>query len=269
MDNNGQDLSVEEAALSFLTSLSSEEGKEKQQEINRFLAWYGKDRPIIQVTPLEVASYAEQVVAAGGNINRKLEPLKAFLSYAKKAKYVTTSLAPHVRIKQPSRKTSKSTKVARQTKKVHMTAESFEQLKSQLAALEEEEQQVVQEIRLAAADKDFRENAPLKAAKERREQLDIRIQEVKADLSNATLLEEELITEEIKVRLRSTVVLQDMSCGAELTYTLVTKNEVNPVQMKISIDSPIGKALLHQCQGDVVKVFAPAGELSYQILRIE
>lgn len=269
MDSNGQDLSLEEAALSFLTSLPPEEGKEKQQEINRFLAWYGKDRPIIQVTPLEVASYAEQVVAAGGDINKKLEPIKAFLSYAKKAKYISTSLAPHVRIKQPSRKAPRSTKATKGKKQLAMTAESLEQLKAQLAALEEEEQQIIEEIRLAAADKDFRENAPLKAAKERREHLDIRIQEVKADLSNATVLEEEETTEEVKVRLRSTVVLQDMSCGMELTYTLVTKNEVNPVQMKISVDSPIGKALLHQCQGDIVKVIAPAGELSYQILRID
>ena len=272
MDSTAQDLSIEEVALSFLTSLPSEEGKEKQQEINRFLVWYGKERPISQVTPLEVASFAEQIAAAGGDVARKLEPVKALLSYAKKAKYITTSLAPHVRIKQSSKKTRKSTKTTRSgkaKKQLILTAESLELMKSQLAALEEEEQQVIQEIRLAAADKDFRENAPLKAAKERREQLDIRIQEIKSDLSNAVVEEEDLSSSEIKVRLRSKVVLLDMSCGVEVCYTLVTKNEVNPPKMKISVDSPIGKAMMHKYEGDVVKVIAPVGVLSYQILRIE
>jgi transcription elongation factor GreA len=269
MDSKGQGLSLEDVALSFLTSLPSAEGKEKQQEINRFVVWYGKERPINQISPLEVANYTELILAAGGDIARKLEPVKALLTYAKKEKYISTSLASHVRIKQASHKTTRSAKSTKQKKQLAMTAESRAQLKSQLAALEGEEQQVIQEIRLAAADKDFRENAPLAAAKERREHLDIRIQEIKTDLGNAALVEEEQPTEEIKVRLRSKVVLRDMASGIELTYTLVTKKEVNPVHMKISVESPIGKALLHQCQGDIVKVIAPAGEMCYQIERIE
>lgn len=260
---------LEEAALSFLTSLPPEEGKERQQEVNRFVVWCGKERPVSQLTPLEVANYSEQAAASGGAVARKLEPVKAFLSYAKKAKLISTSLAPHVRIKQTSQKTKRSTKSTKANRQLAMTAEGYDQLKSRLATLEEEEQQVIEEIRLAAADKDFRENAPLKAAKERREQLDIRIQEIKADLSNASLMEEEEPAEEIKVRLRSKVVLRDMASGIEMSYTLVTKNEVNAAKRKISIDSPIGKALLHQCRGDVVKVIAPVGELSYQIERIE
>jgi len=269
MNSTGQDPSLEDVALSFLTSLPPEEGKERQQEVNKFIVWCGKERPISQITPLEVANYADQVVAAGGDIAKKLEPVKAFLSYAKKGKFITTSLAPHVRIKQASTKATRSSKSTKKRKKLTLSSEGYDQLKAQLAALEEERAKVIEEIRLAAADKDFRENAPLAAAKERNEQIDIRIREIQSDINNADLVVEEDLAEEIRVRLRSRVILRDMVSEAELTYTLVTKNEVNPAKMKISMESPIGKALLHQCQGDIVKVIAPAGELSYQIIRIE
>jgi transcription elongation factor GreA len=80
---------------------------------------------------------------------------------------------------------------------------------------------------------------------------------------------EEKPTEESAVRLRSKVILLDIASGRKLTYTVVTKNEANPAKNKISIVSPLGKALLNQRQGNVVKVIAPAGELCYQIEQIE
>ena len=232
------------------------------------MRWYGEERHLSELTIPEVANYAEQITSSTIEATEKLGVIKSFLSYCYKQRMTNTNLSVHLRVKKNSSK-SASPSSLRSQQAVLLTTQGYADLETELVTLKNERPRIAEELQKAAADKDFRENAPLKAAKERREHLDIRIQEVKADLSSATLLEEEEATEEIKVRLRSTVVLQDMSCGAELTYTLVTKNEVNPVQMKISVDSPIGKALLHQCQGDIVKVIAPAGELSYQILRIE
>jgi len=269
MNSKEQSITLGDTVFSFLTSLSSQKGKETQQEINRFVAWYGKDRPINQITPLEVANFADQVIASGGDVAKKLEPVKSFLSYAKKEKIISTSLAPHLRIRQTSPKTPSSTRPTRTKQRQIITAEELAGMKSQLTALEEERVQVAQELRLAAADKDFRENAPLDAAKEHGAQVEIRIKEIKTALSTAILAGEEEPSEEIKVRLRSKVVLRDTTSGTECTYTLVTKNEINAAAKRISIDSPIGKALLYQCQGDIVKVIAPVGELSYQIEKIE
>jgi len=261
-----QNLSLEEAVLSFLTTLQPEERIEKQQEVYRFALWYGKERPIKRITAVEVENYADSVVASTGDAAKKLEPVKAFLSYAKKEKIIGTSLAPHLRIKQTSAKTSRATK---STQRAALTAEGYAELKSQLAALKEERLQVIEELRLAAEDKDFSENAPLDAAKEHRDRVDARIKEVQTAISTATVLDEEKPTEDLRVRLRSTVVLRDIDSGTKLTYTLLTKNEANPAQNKISIDSPMGKALLSQHQGDIVKVNAPVGELCYQIESIE
>lgn len=261
-----QNTSLEEATLSFLTTLPPQERNKKQQEVNRFIIWYGKERSISQLTALDVANYAQQVGASTGNATKKLEPVKAFLSYAKKEGYIKTSLAPHLRVRQAPQKIPIS---AKSKKGITLTTEGYTQLKSQLAALEKERGEVAEELRLAAADKDFRENAPLQAAREHRDQIEAQIKKLQTDISSAEIVGEEKSAEDLKVRLRSKVILRDISSGMELTYTLVTKNEANPTANRISIESPIGKALLNQQQGSTVKVIAPMGELCYQIERVE
>lgn len=261
---NEQSLSLGEAALSFLTSLPPEERKDKQQEVNRFVLWYGKERLTSQITPVEVANYAERVGASTGDITRRLEPVRAFLTYAKREGLVKANLAPHLRVK-ASPRTPLRTKPKQQ---VVLTPEDYVQLKSQLAALEEERGRIAEELRQAAADKDFRENAPLQAAREHRDQIEAKIRGIQTAISTGVVVEEKP-AEESAVRLRSKVILLDIASGRKLTYTLVTKNEANPAKNKISIVSPLGKALLNQRQGNVVKVIAPAGELCYQIEQIE
>lgn len=260
-------MSLEEAAFSFLTKLPLEERKEKQQEINRFVLWYGKERPLNQIIAVEVANYAEWVGASTVDATRKLEPVRAFLVYAKKEGLIETNLAPHLRVRQASPKTSLTTR-RHLKKKVTLTPEDYAQLKSQLAALEEERLHIAEELRQAAADKDFRENAPLEAAREHRDQVEARIKELQAAVSAAVVVKGK-IADDVKVRLGSTVILCNISSGEKLSYTLVTTNEANPAKNKISIASPLGKALLNKQQSDIVKVTAPMGELSYQIERIE
>ncbi len=257
---------MEEAALAFLTSLPAEERKEKQQEVNRFVLWYGKERRISQITPVAVASYADSVGTAGGDAARRLEPVRALLTYAKKEKFIRSSLAPHLRIKQAPSKTAAPAKPKQQTA---LTADDYAQLKSQLASLTEDRIRVAEEMRIAAADKDFRENAPLHAARERRDHIEARMQEIQATIANGVIVEAGKPAESLTVKLGCRVVLRDLASGKELTYTLVTKNEADPLNGKISIISPLGKALLNQTRGASVKVVAPARELRYQIERIE
>ncbi len=260
-------MSLEEAALSFLTGLPPEERKDKQQEINRLVLWYGKGRPLSQITTVEVANYAEWVGASTVDATRKLEPVRAFLAYAKKERLIETNLATHLRVSQASPKTSSTTR-RHSKKKVSVTPEDYAQLKSQLAALEKERLNVAEELHLAAADKDFRENAPLQAAREHRDQVEGRIKELKAAVSAAVVVREKA-ADDLKVRLGSTVILCNISSGEKLNYTLVTTNKANPAKNKISIASPLGKALLDKQQGAILKVTAPVGEISYQIEKIE
>jgi len=260
------DLSLEEAALAFLTSLPAEERKEQQQEVNRFVRWYGKERRISQMTPVAVASYADSVGTAGGDTARRLEPVRALLTYARKEKLIKASLAPHLRIKQASSRTAGPAKEKPQTA---LTSNDYAQLKSQLASLQEDRIRVAEEMRIAAADKDFKENAPLQAAREKRDHIEARMREIQATIANGVMVEGGRPAETLTVKLGCRVILRDLNTGNELTYTLVTKNQADPINGKISIISPIGKALLNHACGASVKVVAPAREIRYRIERIE
>jgi len=259
-------LTLGEVALSYLTSLPPEESQDKQQEVNKFILWYGKQRPASKITPREIETYAGWVASSTSDATKKLEPVRDFLTYIRKEKLVKSSLATHLRIKQASTKTTPRAKPKQQ---VALTSEDYANLKAQLATLEADRRNIAEELHRAASDKDFRENAPLQAAREQRDQIESKMAEIQSALRTGVLVQEEEPAEDVTVRLGSKVVLHDVASGAKLTYTLVTKNDANPAKSKISIVSPIGKAVLNQRQGDLIKVIAPAGELRYQIESIE
>jgi transcription elongation factor GreA len=259
-------LGLEELALRYLTSLPAEERADKQQELNKFVLWYGKGRSIAHITPTELETYAQWTAASTGDANKKLEPVRSLLQYAKKEKLLKTSLAPHLRIKQAHGKGSAHRRPKQQ--QVALTANDHAELKTQLAALEEERVQVAEEMRVAAADKDFRENAPLHAARERAAHIEARMNDIQNSLATGVLVDAAAQPETLAAKLGSTVALLEMASGEKRSYTLATRNEANPANGKISIDSPLGKAILNQHEGDVVKVVAPAGEILYKIEKI-
>src|SRR5512136_3110915 len=190
-------LSLEELALRFLTSLPTEERADKQQEVNRFVLWYGKERSVSHITPTEVETYAQWTAASTGDVNKKLEPVRALLNYAKKERLVKTSLAPHLRIKQAHAKGSPQRKPKHRTT---LTANDHAELKSQLAALEEDRVRVAEEMRIAAADKDFKENAPLHAARERAAHIEARMNEIQTSLTTGVVVDAEKQVESLMAR---------------------------------------------------------------------
>jgi len=259
-------LSLEELALRFLTSLPTEERADKQQEVNKFVLWYGKERSVGNITPTEVETYAQWTAASTGDVNKKLEPIRAMLTYARKERLLKTSLAPHLRIKQAHTKGSALRKPKHRTA---LTANDHAELKSQLAALEEDRVRVAEEMRIAAADKDFKENAPLHAARERAAYIEAQMNQIQTSLATGEIVNAEKQAESLTARLGSTVILVEMASGQKHTYTLATKNEADPANGKISIVSPLGKAVLNQHEGDLVKVIAPVGEILYKIEKIQ
>jgi len=261
-----QNSNLGEVALSYLTSLPPQESHESQREINKFVLWYGKERSVSQITPREIEVYAVWAASATSDAAKRLQPVRQFLTYLKRGRLVETSLATHLRIKQAA---TKATLRAKPKQQVVLSTEDYAKLKAQLAALEKDRMNIAEELRRAAADKDFRENAPLQAAREQRDYIEARIREIQTALRTGMPVQEVELTEEAIARIGSKVILCDMASGVRLTYTLVTKNEANPAQSKISIASPIGRACLNQRQGEVIKVIAPAGELCYQIERVE
>ena len=122
-----------------------------------------------------------------------------------------------------------------------MTQKAYNEIEIELKTLQEKRLVVMEDIKRAAADKDFKENAPYHAAREQKSMLDGKIMELDEMISTAVIIEENHNTHTAAIG--STVILQDLNSGKELRYTLVGPREVNPAKGKISAVSPVGKAV--------------------------
>lgn len=263
MENNR--LTLAQAATQFLASLSHRDRDAAQQEVNKFVRWYGMERPIGSLTAQEVASYAERMDTSSANVEARLGPVKAFLSHANKEGLTAANLSVHMRVKKGAgkRKPAKG----RQVERTSLTAQGYEQLKAELSSLQAERHTIAEDIRRAAADKDFRENAPLDAAKDRQGIVEGRIRQLEAVLRSATVGTDR--GNATTVALGSTVTLRALPSGEEVRYTLVDASEASPAKGKLSATSPTGKALFGRRSGEVVEVAAPMGTLTYRIQGIE
>ena len=150
---------------------------------------------------------------------------------------------------------------------VELTREGHEALEIEVEALKAQRPQVREEIRAAMLDKDFRENAPLDAAKEKQAHLESRIRQIDETLKRAVVVEG--VAGGSRVQIGSTVQVANLKSGASLRYTIVGSNEGNAAEGKISNASPIGKALLDRSVGDEVKVSVPAGVLRLRVEKVE
>ena len=238
-----------EAADAFLSNLPPEGRVKTQAEISKFARWLGLSRQVKDIRPVDVSSYGEQITPSA------VKPLRSFLTYIWKNRFSTISLAPHLR----ARKTSLKTAMSRQSFQVRptLTAQGYAKLKADLASLKNQRSQVIEEIQRAAADKDFRENAPLVAAREQKSYLEGRIKELEATLNLARIIGADQDTS--RAKLGDTVILRDLSSGKEFSYTLVDHREANPAIGKLSVASPLGRVILDKEKGQTVEVAAPAG----------
>jgi len=266
--NGSQSPGLAEAARRFLASLPAEEAKSSQQEVHRFVRWYGGERPLAGLTAHEVANYAERLPLSGTNYARKLDQVRAFLTHAKKAGWTKTNLAVHLKIKKGKDKTPPITRPGATSQTISLTQQGYDGLKAELASLEEKRARAVNEIRRAAADKDVRDNAPLEAAREQHGQLVGRIRELEETIKSAVIIDEKR-KPTATVSIGDSVVLQDLGSGEELHYKIVSPREVDPSRGSISNVSPVGKAIIGQREGDIIEVATPAGKIRYQLKQIE
>ncbi len=244
-----------ELADAFLSNLPPEERGKIQAEISKFVRWLGLSRRVKDISPVDVASYGELITPSA------VKPLRSFLTYIRKKRFSSISLASHLRVK----KTFPKTVAVWQSGQVQatLTAQGYAKLEEEVANLKSQRSQVIEEMKIAAADKDFRENAPLAAARERKAHLEGRIKEIEAILNQARIMREDQDT--TKAKFGDTVVLRDLSSGKEFSYTLVDPREANPAKGKLSVASPLGKAILDKEKGQAVEVVAPAGTFCCRI----
>jgi len=127
---------------------------------------------------------------------------------------------------------------------------------------------VINAISEARAQGDLSENADYDAAKEKQGFIEGRIAEIEGKLSFSQVIDPKLLSSEDRVVFSATVDLLDMASGAKVTYQVVGDDEADIKQSKISISSPIARALIGKSEGDAVEVLAPGGSREYEIVEI-
>jgi len=151
--------------------------------------------------------------------------------------------------------------------RVPITLPGYNRLLERLKAAKEERPRVVQEIATARAHGDLSENAEYHAAKEKQGMLEAEIRELESHLARADIIDPASI-KETSVVFGATVTLQDQDNDTEITYQIVGEDEVDLKNGKISIKSPIARALLRKEEGDEVVVQTPKGSRTYEILKV-
>jgi len=128
--------------------------------------------------------------------------------------------------------------------------------------------QAIAAIAEARSHGDLSENAEYDAAKERQSFLEGRIAEVESKLANAQIIDPKLLDAEGRCVFGATVDLQDLDNGDKVTYQIVGDDEADIKKAKISIGSPIARALIGKYAGDVVDVVTPGGVRRYDVLDV-
>jgi transcription elongation factor GreA len=153
--------------------------------------------------------------------------------------------------------------------KTPLTVKGAELLRAELQRLKTvERHSVISAIAEARSHGDLSENAEYEAAKDRQSFIEGRIAEVESKLANAQVIDPKLVDADGRCVFGSTVDLEEQPNGEKVTYQIVGDDEADIKLGKISIGSPIARALIGKYAGDVVEVKAPAGVREYEIIDV-
>lgn len=154
--------------------------------------------------------------------------------------------------------------------KVPITVNGAESLQTELKQLKTVDRpRVIESIAEARAHGDLKENAEYHAAREQQGFIEGRIKDIEAKLSNATIIDVTTVNANGKVVFGATVDVADEETGDELSYQLVGEDEADIKINKISISSPIARALIGKEEGDVAEVQTPGGLRSLEIVEVK
>jgi transcription elongation factor GreA len=154
--------------------------------------------------------------------------------------------------------------------KIPITSAGAEKLRAELQELKTVQRPaIVTAIAEARSHGDIWENAEYAAAKERQGFIEGRIAELENKLANAQIINPALLDADGRCVFGATVDLEDRASGEAVTYQIVGDDEADIKQGKISISSPIARALIGKCSGDIAEVQAPGGVREYEILDVK
>ena len=252
------------------TGKNAKKPMDGHQEIIRFIDWYGRDRQVNDLSPSQIEEYAKEFSQRGADAQKRLAPVKEFLAFMRKKGWTDINLATHLRVSRSRRNSVGGRSTAgSQASVAQLSKEGYKSLVAELDNFKEQRVEVIEDIRRAMADKDFRENSPLDAAKERQGFVEAKIRELESELTSAQILSDGAkLNAGKRVVVGSSITIKDSASGKRINYVLVDKREADASSGKISTVSPVGQALLDRTVGEVVEITVPKGTLSYVVEKI-
>jgi len=153
-------------------------------------------------------------------------------------------------------------------KEIYLTYEGLKKLEEELERLKgEKRREIAERIKQALAFGDISENSEYDEAKNEQAKNELRIVQLENMLKNAVVIDEDEVDTN-SVRLGTRVKVYDMDLDEEMDYYIVGSTEADPLEQKISNDSPVGRALMGKKPGDIVTVQVPDGTVRLKVLEI-
>jgi transcription elongation factor GreA len=269
---NDQPLSISQAINQFVDHLKeSKQALQGQQELLRFQARIGRDKPMSTLHAIEVGEYAKWTTENVEDPSTRLDPVKKFLTFANRRGWTENSLARYAAAPRRNRRRFQNTGqngTYTGTPSARLSQERHTELQVELQRLRDEVPQIREAIRLARSDGDVRENAPLDAAKDHQGIIESRIRVLETSIANAQIRSDTGSAAVTRSTVGARVTLKDVGSGRVVSYTLVDIREADAATGKISTQSPVGHALLDRTVGEEVTINVPRGTLQYLVQKI-
>ena len=151
--------------------------------------------------------------------------------------------------------------------RIPISVEGYKRLEKELDELKKERPAVIQAIKEAREEGDLRENAGYDAARERQGMLEARINHIESRMIRFEVIDIDTLQSDRAV-FGATVTVEDMDSGEQKTFTLMGPDEADHTKGTISIESPVGRALLGKQEGDEISVQVPKGRVDYEVVSV-
>lgn len=256
---NPDPMTVGGAFMEYFTESDEVKDEDKPKafpEVQRFVRWIGEEQRVDQVIASEVARFSE-TYRSNASEEKKAQAMhiKGFLNFLKKRQYTSDSLASHIRVRPRSTNGQRATVAWRnKTDFQEITQQGYDEMQEKLAAYKVESIGLVDQIQKARATGDVRENSPLDALRDRQGIVEAEIRRLDDILKSAKTIDETQRRASEEVQIGSWVTIRKTDDQKSTDYQIVSSNEADPLQSKISDISNVGSALMGKKAGDKVEV---------------
>lgn len=263
--------SLDEAMKFYVKTLPEDQRMRERAIISDFSKNIGQLKKLSLLKPPEVGDYSQILTSRMANTDtqERLAIVKLFLTYLHENELINPDLniPSHLRSKRiiTTRKTKSSIKTFEEGPK--LTRTRHKNLLAQLEKLNKQKMSLASDIQNAAADGDVRENAPLEAAREAQGMVMSKITDIENLMRGAIIVDDNSQSQiKGKINIGSKVSMENQSTKQVLNFQVVDYHEADPLNGKISSESPVGKVILGKSKNEIISVKSPSGPIDYKIL---